>query len=128
MNNAAKKSQSYGAIAGGIGTGIGLAFGVPGLGQVTSLIGSKIGERIGKPEDLTDQYNKKYTIMKNGGKLIGDIDFAKYKGNSHSKGGINVDELGVPTNDPNSNIEVEGEETKVSIDGEDYIFSKQLKL
>jgi hypothetical protein len=105
---------------------------VPGLGSVASMLlgqsleqdamGKQIQKNMQKVNTTTNPYQ-----FKDGGILEGSEDAAMYKGNSHQGGGIGVNEQGIP--DPNTMLEVEGEEFKVNLpDKKTYIFSKSLKI
>jgi len=105
---------------------------VPGLGSVASMLLGKgleqdaMGKQIQKNMQKVNATTNPYQF-KNGGMLKGSEDAAMYKGNSHQSGGIGVNKQGIP--DPNTMLEVEGEEFKVNLpDKKTYIFSKSLKI
>lgn len=65
--------------------------------------------------------------LKYGGKISGSKDNFEYGGNMpHSKGGIKVNQDGLPSTKPVA--EVESDEVTVKLEGQSYVFSKTLKL
>ena len=68
-----------------------------------------------------------YQMLEKGGMLVGSEDNAKYKGKTHSQGGININMQGVPTKYA-SNKEVEGDEVIVRLGKQNYVFSKAMKI
>lgn len=136
---AANKKSSQGLYS-GIGSAIGSAanFVVPGLGQLLSPLLGGLGSIIGAKDDASKELNKHYASVNSTvnpyqlekGGLVGTEDNAQYKGNSHEKGGINIDKNGLPVS--HSNIEVEGDETVVELKlgGKkiNYVFSNKLKI
>lgn len=105
---------------------------VPGLGSVASMLLGKgleqdaMGKQMQKNMQKVNATTNPYQFQ-DGGMLQGSEDAAMYKGNSHQAGGIGVNDQGIP--DPNTPLEVEGEEFKINLpDKKTYIFSKKLKV
>ncbi len=131
-----KTTEEYG-LGGLIGTGLGV---VAGGFLGNPMLGAKIGGTIGSGVDGVIQ-NKKYEellknkgsnnqpmvtsrasgslgLLETGGFLPIGQDAVKVVGPSHAKGGVPIGE----------DAEVEGEETMDSIEGNEYVFSKKLKV
>lgn len=110
---------------------------VPGLGAVLSpvlgAIGGHVDKSFAKTREMKDTYD---TIKVNnnpygyaaGGALPGmSTEMVTYDGPDHNQGGINTTAGGVPTDQPDAPVNVEGGETKLNL-GAGYIFSKRLKI
>lgn len=96
------------------------------------LVGSQV-KRIAEEEAQANALRDNFNTIKvstnpygyeDGGKLKGSHDNATYVGKPHSQDGIKVNSEGIPTK--NTNQEVEGDEVKVDLDNQTYIFSKKL--
>ena len=131
-----QKGQAIGQTVGGL-TAL-----IPGIGPIlssvlTPLLGS-VGGLIGAPKDMQNQMNAQYGQLKNnvtpfalGGALTNaSSDFAKYSGNTHAQGGIDINAKGYPGP---GNVNVEDDEAVVnytSLSGNklNFVFSKRLKI
>jgi hypothetical protein len=117
-----------------IGQGLGSALamaGVPGLGPILGQLGSMLGQKKDASAALKNSFNQINKSVnpyghEEGGELMGREDLMQYKGNSHSQGGIAVQQNGIPYKEGIN--EVEGDETVYKVGKNSYVFSKKLKL
>lgn len=133
-NQGGPLESQYGQAGSAVGSVVGTALqalGIPGLSGVLSMLGNVVGSKIGAPIDMQNQMNQ-LTVNKNpygfafGGALTGRADAGVYKGRLHTNGGILVNSKGVPSANPDA--EVEGGELAVTIGGKSYIFSNRIKI
>ena len=108
---------------------------VPGLGSIASpIVGGLIQQGQQKSNELqmlNDHFNSTKIQTnpygyENGGQLQGSENVSEFNGLSHALGGIDVNAMGVPSANPTA--EVEGGETKTTIGGKTFIFSKTLRV
>jgi len=119
---------SIGSLAGGIAlsaTGAGAAVGVPMiLGGASGLATGAINEFTKQdPQDTSTPIRQTYNPNPYGNSFKNGGDLTRFNGAKHEQGGIKINKLGVPVNNPNSAVaEVEGDETMRG----DYIYSDTL--
>lgn len=125
------KKQYGGQIGATTGSAIGSAAvaAIPGVGPLLSPLGGTLGGMIGKSLGSSFDKKPKKVIQSiegsdfaKGGALPIGKGARKYVGPKHSKGGIPVDENGVPTKRNSAVAEVEGGETVQ----QGYVFSDRL--
>lgn len=119
---------SIGSLAGGIAlsaTGAGAAVGVPMiLGGASGLATGAINEFTKQdPQDTSTPIRQTYNPNPYGNSFKNGGDLTRFNGAKHEQGGIKINKLGVPVNNPNNAVaEVEGDETMRG----DYIYSDTL--
>jgi len=97
----------------------------PVLGTAAS-IGLKMSqqkETVPQPQSVINSNPYGFAL---GGTLNGNEDLMNFNGNTHAQGGIKVSPDGLPVND--SNQEIEGGETILSIGKKKYVFSAKLTI
>ncbi len=109
------------SIVPGLGSALSTAIGIFGQGFMKHAANKDIESSLTQMTVNTNPFG--FAL---GGILKGRDDFSYYKGQSHSTGGIKTSSTGIPTK--NGINEVEGGETKVQLNNQDYIFSNRLKI
>ena len=80
-------------------------------------------ESLERQEDLNTNLNPNFNMNPLGNSFKNGGDLTRFNGAKHEQGGIKINKLGVPVNNPNSAVaEVEGDETMRG----DYIYSDTL--
>ena len=119
---------SIGSLAGGIAltaTGAGAAVGVPMIiGGASGLATGAINEFTEQdPQNTSTPIRQTYNPNPYGNSFKNGGDLTRFNGAKHEQGGIKINKLGVPVNNPNNAVaEVEGDETMRG----DYIYSDTL--
>jgi hypothetical protein len=129
FNSRRKKYVSGGEVGSTLGMALGTIIGGPVGGAIGSTAGNLIGGAFGKKNNkvkpqpvITSTAYQGYAM---GGAMPLGQGAVKYKGPKHEKGGILIDENGMPTDNEDMAIaEVEGGETR----DENYIFSDTLTV
>jgi len=116
-------------LAQGVGTAANMV--LPGLGSVLSGVYGHFQQQ----KAQRDQFATQQRTLREadnpygyglGGTLKGSIDFSKYLGRKHAKGGIATDHKGLPND--TKQLELEGQETRLQNGKDVYIFSDQLTI